>query len=396
MLLPNLSALSLQNSTGPIFKYQTRPSKRLKPSEQEGDKEEEAEDEATVCPITQFEPEDGEEVYQLPGQGCTTPSVYNIPALYGWLRSRELQGLKLTDPISRRVIPPEEWEMIKAWMRQHYPDDVTEAAAAAPPPSPPAPGSPIAIGDGGDAPFAWLEIASSFKGPGSYPGTNVYSDFNIALKLSAAHYPRLCVLLRHYFSIQRFANTPEYAAYTREMPVVARQSTADSTAEQRLGNFVEDVEQHVRDLIRRSRSPRYGDRLLDFTDSLRRSYGPIGTIESGHPPTIEIPSDHNSDVLFHVTYENISRQSFDRLARSFAGGNLSVGTTNFVRTEVFKFLNMITTMVEAVYVEEGWPRANIAERSDLQHRVLNIEDARRIDFETGPTFWEASYALRRQ
>jgi hypothetical protein len=388
MLLPNLSALSLQNSTGPIFKYQTRPSKRLKPSEQEGDKEEEAEDEEnapSVCPIDREEPAHGEDVYQLPGQTCKNPAVYNIPALYAWLRMQEQQDLDLTDPLTRQKIPPAEWKAIKEWMREHRPGSVAPEHLHLPAP---------AIGDGGDAPFAALEIESSFDTT-PYPGTDVYSDFKIALKLSAAHYPRICALLRHYFSIQRFANTPEYLAFTRLMPVVAGQSAADSTSEQGLETFLDRVKEHVETLIRSS-NPRYDDSLFDFTDSLRISYGPIGTIESGHPPKIEILNDHNSDVTLHVTYENISRQTYDRLAPSFPGGNRSVETTNLGPTEVFKFLNMITTMVEAVYAEEEWHHVNIAERRDLQHRVLNLENARRIHFETGPAHWEARYALRRQ
>ena len=348
----------------------------MKPSEQEGDNEEEAEDEATVCPITQFEPEDGEEVYQLPGQQCTTPSVYNIPALYGWLRSRELQGLKLTDPISRRVIPPEEWEMIKAWMRQHRSGSV-----------PAAPAAPAAAADDDDdddmqefidlveaehANNASIDVPDRpfvLTMQGSMDAEN--GVFQMGLDIEHELAPLLCQIF-----LQPFLTAPYNPAVTYEETFAAPVRGAaivPGAAAMGVQRFEWDdleglVRQRARLLVTRA----------DFVANLQRMLGPLTDDDDDSVfPQIYLQSFRargKTYATFNVAWRDISRQTYNTLRRGFRLASNDADAvprlSGALRGAVETFLEMANALLD-----HGWETPSDRSAMENTPHVLGFRQA---------------------
>lgn len=143
MALPNLGALGLGPPTGPIFRWE-QPRKRTRWQTAETRRCEGPQ----LCPISQEDLVDGQDVYSFPGSDGKT--AYEIPKLYEYFLHQIRLGRPLKDPTnSNKEAPPEDWAAIQEWMERHHhfeADDDADEDMDADPGSPWSPASPHSPG----------------------------------------------------------------------------------------------------------------------------------------------------------------------------------------------------------------------------------------------------------
>ena len=143
MALPNLGALSLGPPTGPLFQWE-QPRKRTRRQTAEARRCEGPQ----LCPISQEDLVEGQDVYSFPGSDGKT--AYEIPKLYEYF----VHQIRLRQPLknptnSDEELPPEDWEAIQQWMARHHhfeADDDADEDMDADPGSPWSPASPHSPG----------------------------------------------------------------------------------------------------------------------------------------------------------------------------------------------------------------------------------------------------------
>ena len=113
MALPNLGALDLGPPTGPIVEWK-KPYKRTRAQTCEQQRREGPQ----VCPISQEDLVEGEDVYSFPGSEGKT--AYEIPKIYEYFVHRALEGEDMINPLnSDQEVPLEDWRAIKKWMDEN-------------------------------------------------------------------------------------------------------------------------------------------------------------------------------------------------------------------------------------------------------------------------------------